>query len=386
MSNQIPFLVVGDGPAEPSGLARIARDLTQRIQQTFPQLAVVQLGGTVPPIWSAWRHYPLALREDWGALEVGRYWQELFGVRPGILFGIWDPSRLFEYLALPIPAQKWAYTAIDAENVRGGVSGPAAEVLREFDRILAYTRWGSRIIRSCRPPVPYLPHGINLETFAAPSTAEEEAAVDAILGPYVGECWILGCVATNQPRKDLGLYFQTLKALRDAGEPVYGWLHTDQHVKAWAIPQLVEDLDLRKHATVTLAEDGLSDRQLACFYHVCGCTFAPGLGEGFGYPIVESLAAGVPCVHHTYAGGAELIPKNAWRLPARAWRLESCYGLKRPVFDPEDAKNAILRAVRWREAVGEEICRGYCQGAVAHLDWGVLWPRWASWIHQGLKG
>lgn len=381
-----PFLVVGDGPAEPTGLARIARDLTAQIVQDFPGLDVVQVGGAVPPVWPSWRHQALDRGEDWGAGQVQAYWETLFGTRPGILFCVWDPARLFTYAALPIPAQKWGYCAVDAENARGGISGPAAEALSSFDRVIAYGRWGSRILKSCRSPVPYLPHGIFAETFSPFPTADEWAATEAVLGPYVGDRWILGCVATNQARKDLGLYCQTLKALQDAGEPVYGWLHTDRYVKDWSIPQLVQDLGLHKQLTVTLAEDGLSDRQLACLYHRCGCTLAPGLGEGFGYPIVESLACGIPCVHHTYAGGAELLPKPEWRMPVRAWRLESCYALKRPVLDPEDARNAILRAVRWREAVGEEVCREYCQGAVAHLDWQHLWPRWAAWIRSGLKG
>ena len=355
-----PFLIVGDGPAEPTGLSRIARDLTQRIIQTFDGLEVVQLGGPCPPVWPGWRTYPLDRSDDWGASEVQTYWDQLFGRRPGILFCIWDPSRLIAYAPLDLPCQKWAYTAIDAANVNDGISGPAAEALSRFDRVLAYGRWASRILRSCRERVPYLPHGINTKVFSDPIGQDEQEWADEILGPYVGDRWVLGCVATNQFRKDLGLYFQTLKALQDAGHPVYGWLHCDEYVKAWSLPQLVEDFRLQRQITITMAADRFSDRQMAALYQRCAVTFLPSTGEGYGYPLVESLAAGVPCIHHTYAGGTELVPKSAWRIPARAWRLESCYAMKRPVFDAEDAKNAILRAVDWRLAVGEQVCRAYC--------------------------
>jgi glycosyltransferase involved in cell wall biosynthesis len=230
--------------------------------------------------------------------------------------------------------------------------------------------------------VPYLPHGLSLETYA-PATAEEAEWVTMQLGPYVnrGDS-VIGCVATNQPRKDLGLYFQTLRALLDRGRHVFGWLHTDTMVKAWAIVQLVEDCGLAKRVMVSTKE--YTDRQLALFYQRCSATIAPGLGEGFGYPIVESLANGVPVVHGDFGGGRELVPKREWRFPVREIRLEGVYAQRRPVFRADDVANAIERVWSWRGAIGVEAAQAYCRGSVAHLDWAALWPRWRSWIRGGL--
>jgi glycosyltransferase involved in cell wall biosynthesis len=166
---------------------------------------------------------------------------------------------------------------------------------------------------------------------------------------------------------------------------VHGWLHTDKEIGTretqWVIPQLVEEFGLRKHLSVTTS---LSDAQLRNFYATCTATIAPGLGEGFGYPIVESLAAGTPVIHSTYGGGSELIPRSEWRIPVRADRVEGPYALVRPVYLAEDLANAVERAVGWRRA-DPQIAGAYCRGAVAHLDWPALWPRWASWIRQGLR-
>jgi hypothetical protein len=82
----------------------------------------------------------------------------------------------------------------------------------------------------------------------------------------------------------------------------------------------------------------------------------------------------------------ELVPKVEWRFPVRERRLESVYALQRPVFRAADVANAIERIWRWREAVGEATVRAYCRGATAHLSWSSLWPRWYSWIKQGLEG
>ena len=384
-----PFLIVSDGPQESTGLGRIARDLGSLIHESDLPVDLVSLGGPIPPIWTTWRHIPMGeaeRRDDWGRGYIEQVWRSLWRGMPGILWVIWDPSRLAALLGLDVPAQIWSYPAIDAANHRGSIGGPAGEALHHADRVIAYGRWASQIIKTMREePVPYLPHPLDLATYSAPATWEEAAWVTQQLGPQVGSLdRIVGCVATNQPRKDLGLYFQALRALADRGHHVYGWLHTDTLVKAWSVVQLVEDCGLQRRVTVSTRE--YTDRQLALLYQRCSVTIAPGLGEGFGYPIVESLASGTPVAHGDFGGGRELVPRREWRFPVRELRLEGIYGQQRPVFRAEDVANAIERIWSWREGIGEATARAYCQGAVAHLDWQSLWPRWRGWIRQGLEG
>lgn len=380
--SKTPFLLLGDGPAEPTGLGRIARDLASQILASDLPLDLIQVGGGSPPVWTAWRHVPLDRQEDWGARNVARIYQSIWGTQPGILFAVWDPSRLLPYLQIDLPVQKWAYCAIDAANVWGGVGGPARDVLTQFDRVLAYGRFGAEVIKaSCQDrPQQWLPHGINLavyEDVPHPLIAEER------LGPHAIGKTILGCVMTNQPRKDFGLLFATIRLLRDRGQNVYLWLHTDELVKAWSVQQLVEDFGLARLVTVTGINEAVSDLTMAAMYHACKVTLLPSLGEGFGYPIVESLACGVPCVHTQWAGGETLVPRVAWKVPVREVRLESVYALRRPVMRAEDWANAVERALVWAETE-DETGKAYLRGTVAHLDWPALWPRWASWIKQGL--
>ncbi len=383
MQYRTPFMIVGDGPQENTGLGRILRDLARQIHTSDLAVELVTVGGSVPPVWRDWPHYPLDERlhcgEDWGASYVEALWLSHFGDRPGILWVIWDPSRLVYYQNISLPVQKWAYTAVDADNGAGSIGGPAAQALATWDRVIAYGRWASEVIKSVRDqPVAYLPHGI---TPLAINQGVEWGRRE--LGPHVKrEDLIIGCVATNQPRKDLGLYFQTLATLKDRGFPVYGWLHTDVLVKSWSVQELVTICGLQRRVTVSTKD--YSDAELQALYQTCDVTIAPGLGEGFGYPIVESLAAGIPVVHGDFGGGRELIPKREWRFPVRELRLEGIYGLQRPVFRPADVANAIERVMEWEARFDDTIVEGYCAGAVAHLQWEALWPRWHSWIKAGL--
>lgn len=386
--DRTPLLIVSDGPQEASGLGRIARDLAALIISSDLPVELVSLGGPIPPVWTAWKHVPMGEAEragDWGRAYVESVWESLWGRRPGILWIIWDPGRLSAYSQTTAPVQLWSYPAIDGENELGSVGGPAGEILRRADRVLAYGRWASQILKSLRnQPVPYLPHGLSLEA-STPVSDEGRAWAVEQLGPHVRrQDTVIGCVATNQPRKDLGLYCQTLRELAHRGWKVYGWLHTDVMTKAWSIVQLVEDCGLAKRLTVSTSP--YTDRELAALYQACSVTIAPGLGEGFGYPIVESLANGVPVVHGDFGGGRELIPKCEWRFPVREVRLEGIYAQRRPVFRAADVANALERAWAWQAVMGAETAAAYCRGSVAHLDWTALWPRWRSWIRQGLEG
>ena len=389
MPARTPFLLLGDGPTEASGLGRIARDLAGQIL-TDPEIAplvdFVQVGGTIPPVWTAWSHYPLDRSDDWGAFNTAQIYRSIWGDQPGILFGVWDPARLWYHLHQDLPVQRWGYCAIDGQNAAERIGGPAQETLQRFDRVLAYGRFGAGVIsRSTdNKPVPWLPHGVQLWQYQY-CDDEERAAARARLGPHALSKVIIGCVMTNQPRKDFGLLFATFARLLQFGIPAHLWLHTDTLVKDWSVQQLVEDFGVQKRVTVTGLGEDLSDSQMAALYQQCTITLLPSLGEGYGYPIVESAASGVPCVHSQWAEGQAYVPLSAWQVPVREIRLEGVYGIARPVMRSEDWANAALRAIRWAQDEGET-GRAYLRGSVAHLAWSSLWGRWRSWFKQGLGG
>ena len=234
-----PFLIVSDGPNESTGLGRIARDLAGLAVNSQLDLDVVSVGGPALPVWTSWRHVPMGeveRGEDWGRSFVEALWASLWGRQPGVLLVVWDPGRLASYTGIQVPAQLWSYPAVDAANRRGGIGGPAGEALHRADRVIAYGRWASTVIKTVRDAaVPYLPHGLITSLYGPPSEEEDRWVVEQ-LGPQVKRHdRVIGCVATNQPRKDLGLYFDTLAELQARGHPVYGWLHTDVLTKAWSV-------------------------------------------------------------------------------------------------------------------------------------------------------
>jgi len=301
----------------------------------------------------------------------------------GVIFTVWDPGRCFGPMLVPLPpkVQRWGYFALDAVNSLGSISGPAADAIRGYTRVLAYGRWGSQVLRGLRQEaVPYLPHGLGKE-FSYPWHRVEVLGGLQVEAPKRDT---VGCVATNHPRKDLGLLFYTWKLLAERDPGLKFWLHTHAAVtEAWSVPELAEQVGLNNER-LTVTVDNLTDEGLAQMYSGCLVTIAPGLGEGFGYPIAESLACGAPVIHGDYAGGAELVPRREWRSGAVGSRLEGAYALERPLFDAGDFADRAWEAISWMREE-PRVVEAYCRGAVAQYDWEALRPRWLSWFRKGLR-
>lgn len=414
----LPLIFYGDGPRLPSGLGRIVRDLILRLLPLEEELdiRVHQLGVDPPDGWH-WQAWPFwgfqPSQEDQGRAPLTAILQELqkrYQQTP-IVWMVMDPARCYDLLApdsqgKQLPMRSWGYFPIDSENVQGAIGGPAAEAVWLTDRVLAYGEYGARVLhqtllarasqkldgkeRHTRkvqvtpPPVLYLPHGLDAVWQPTPLeyTGEEFLAWKTQL-PL--DATVIGCVATNQPRKDLSLLFQSAALLKREGLKIGVWLHTDRLTHAWDVGQLALDLGFAPQEVCVsgVGEDVISDEQLAARYSACDVTLGPGLGEGFGYPLVESLACGTPVIHGRFAGGVELIPLASWLVEPSAWRLESTYAVKRPVLEPREVAAALAIAAEGKKTrLGET--QAYCRGSVEHLRWEHLWPRWLTWIRIGL--
>ncbi len=377
------ILIVGDAPNRPTGLARIARDLASQIHNDIPELRVAQLAwGYDGSPWS-WPVYPVMDGENWGEGDIERTvgWHRRDDEEI-IIFTIWDPARCYPISQVAARYgndwRLWGYFAIDGTGPRGIIGGPAGAALDMYERILGYGRWGAGVLKkTTKRKIPYLPHGL-FEDWFTPSTAPSRGRWFPLESSIT-----VGCVAANQPRKDLALLFDTCHQLRErTGRLVNLWLHIDHEVNHWSVKQLAEEYEfLNKHLRVTAYE--MPDHELMSLYQACDVTIAPGLGEGFGYPIAESLASGVPVIHGSYGGGVELVPNADWLIDPVAFRGEGPYVIRRPVFHALNFVDAIERVLDWQKHE-PELVKAYCRGAVENLQWSNIWPRWKAWIKKGM--
>jgi glycosyltransferase involved in cell wall biosynthesis len=383
------ILIHSDSPALNTGLARIARHLADLLTR-LPEFRVGTYGrGEAVNRRFGWMQYtwPESTGPDdtWGQRWFPQVASDFFGAEGGILFTILDPSRI-HWLTRPqyLPAGPlrhflqnrnfavWSYLPVDHVGPTGGMTSFCEDAVRGVDRPLAYTMFGSEVLgRVLKREVEWCPHGINMDVFQP----RDGRAVRAGMG-LAEDSVLVGMVGTNQARKDWGLAAASIAELRKSLPTLRWWIKVDTQWRCWDIPALLKDYRLDDMAIVDT--DDRPDLDLSYLYSACDLTFLATGGEGWGFPVAESLACGVPCVTTNYAGSVELVPRKEWLVDPVAWRIEGPYNNVRPVCRPEDYASTMLKVLQSNVSAEE------CREAICHCDWPNLFPVWSKWFLGGL--
>jgi glycosyltransferase involved in cell wall biosynthesis len=416
----IPILLMSDAPDQHSGLARITRDLAS-ILCGQPEWRVGTYGwlgtGSSRLPWTQYH-----IRGGWGEADFPAVWDEFSQGKPGVVLSVWDLHRIV-WLARPDMLTEgelrkwltdarahrmrlWSYIPIDATGPGDRLTAMARETLLGIDRILAYSPWAADVVRRTigdaeadKRGVSWMPHGLgdtwtpassptmaisdneystNSTVSDVPSTIPVDLEPQEGGGSHAGGP-VIGVVATNQARKDFGLWAAVAAGLRQVRPDVRWWVHTDAILRHWNLAALIEDFRLHDIVEVTLPQ--LTDAEMAERYRKCSLTLAVA-PEGFGYPIFESIACGVPCLHVSYAGGASIMKTCGLEqalVSPETMRLEGEHNYLRPVHSPELWVEYILDLL---EQLPLE--DGMLTGRVDHLRWSKLkWP-WRRWFRDGI--
>lgn len=379
-----PILFVSDAISATSGLARITRDLATRVHEHLGdvyRVGTAGYGGAGSRKYP-WPDYHFSSVENWLLPELPAIAEDFAGGEELTVMFVWDASRLY-WLGMPhtcpVPflrkwvetakIKKWLYGAIDAAGPMDSLSFRIAETMKGFDRVLDYSAFSSKITGN----PDHLPHGIDTSVWKPYDRTACRA--EFIKSGFLGlkpDSLLVGIVATNQARKNWQLGIETCKILLDRGQDVRLWCHTDVLDRYWSIGNLVADYGLQGRVAITTQR--FADEQMAAMYSACDVTLgiAP---EGFGYPIAESLACGVPVVCGSYGAQAEFVPK-VMQIDPVGYYYEGAFCSKRPVHDAGLWADSAEKAKR----LGAGSSRLY-----PNLHWNNLWPHWEKWFLEGVK-
>jgi glycosyltransferase involved in cell wall biosynthesis len=382
------ILLVSDSVSSRSGLARITRDLASRIHSNMKDEFRVATAG-----WNGdgleefpWKDFPINNVEGWLIPELPKIAKKWAGEDEIIIFFISDASRLGWFAHpdwCPIPElaewarspkiKKWIYAPVDAEGPNGKLSFKLDYILKGFDRVLNYSKFSVGV--TGYPD--YIPHGIDTEAWKPrPKKQAREIFQKVGFTTLTQESFLVGIVATNQPRKDWALGFETCKILLERGLDVHLWCHTDMIERHWDLGALVHDFGLSGRVCITTQE--IPDDMMGWCYSACDVTLSIGLGEGFGFSSFESLACGIPTVYGNYAGIPEHMiepPSYMGSVEPTSYRYEGPFCCKRPILDAHEFASTAEQWNMWETAPLVDPV-----GLPEHLDWKNVWPRFAEWL------
>lgn len=377
---QTPILFVGDAPSLKTGLARIGRDLAS-LTATLPEFRVGYLGrGGLGTRQVPFACYSFPEHEGFGNEAIlNQCFRDFAGDKSGIVFVISDVSRYYWLVSSPWvqtmrlqgKLKLWIYAPVDSAGVNGKLTPIECDILKAFDRVLAYGEYGAEIlVRSMgASKVPWLPHGINMDVFQP----RDRQAARIAMGYSVTDK-VMGMVATNQARKDWGVAIAALAQL--PGWKM--WAHIDVLQRHWDLAALIHDFGVQDRIKATLT-GSMNDTELSYFYSGCDLTILPSQ-EGFGYPLAESLACGTPTCHPQDSGGRWAFDTGGCCPISEnmARRLEGLHHRYRLILSPNAIHEAMAHAFKYD--------REKCRAGIEVLDWKRLWPaRWSKFMLEGLS-
>src|SRR5262249_2291047 len=145
-------------------------------------------------------------------------------------------------------------------------------------------------------------------------------------------------------------------------------MHTDTLLHYWNLKALAAEYGINNQ--IFCENRLLHDSELASRYSSCDATLVISGGEGFCYPVAESLSCGVPAVTGSYGAQAEL---TKWIIAPETTLIDPSHNVRRAIYTANDV------AWKLREVLENPPRPQECEHLVSYLDmpWlGIVWKKW----------
>jgi len=252
----------------------------------------------------------------------------------------------------------------------GPLYPPWLEFLQAVDRPVTCSRFGQRLVEDAMggARVDMIYHGVDTAVFrplSRPRPAQLEGR------------FIVGCTARNQPRKNLPLLIEAFARFAAGKDDAVLYLHSDPDDVGWDLLDLLrrhrvfERTCISKSASPTR---GVTPAQLNKVYNLFDVMALPTAGEGFGLPIVEAMAAGVPVIVTAHSACVELVEGRGELLEVKGLMTAGRHNVDYAIPDVDDLV-AKLDLLYERDDLRERHRRNGLQFART-LDWGSIVLQW----------
>lgn len=273
---------------------------------------------------------------SYGNESLAAHAQQFFGgLRDGLLFTLLDVWVLDTQLMSRFDACSWVPVDHDPTPPR------VRRFFAESGAVpIAMSRFGEEQLQEFEPL--YVPHAVDCSTFKPYGRDAARERFDISKDEF-----IVGMVAANKgnpSRKSFVAALQAFAELRKQHSDAVLYLHTELEGKAHGVPlePVVEALGipagaLRVTSQYALEFEPTPPKLMAALYSAFDVLLAPSTGEGFGIPIMEAQACGVPVIVTDFSAMQEVCG-SGWKVEySRIWTPQQSWQAMPHVSDIYEA-------------------------------------------------
>lgn len=366
MARELPkMLYVGDFPV-PTGFGIVSKNLINTFRKHYDVHVIgINYFGDYDALNEGLKVYP-ASTGDGEIYGFEKFHRMLLQLQPEVCFVLNDIWIAMDYAkkialyrqAVPDAKTKFIlYTPIDAENIKKDFVDNTVE----FDHIITYTEFGKQqlLAAGATEDVLVIPHGVDFTKFKK----LDKLAVKKQMRMEPDDFVILN-VSRNQPRKRLDLFFFIFaKWVNTYNIPknVRVYYHGALQDYGIDILQWCETLGITDRLAISRPDltpaTGLSDEEMNMVFNVADVFFTTTAAEGWGLPVAEAMAVGVPCVLPNHSALQEWPEGNALYVDCYPFPSLTDRGLNtvHHIIDVDlavEALNNIYQNKEYREALG----------------------------------
>ncbi len=325
------ILWVSDTPRASSGLARVSREILTRVAQagTFEVACYACFDETVPEDLRELPFRVIPGDHSYGRETLPEILQE---VKPDVLVTCGD-LWMMEWLAVWPEKEGVQWVAYCMPDGRG-LPEVWRWVLSRADRTVVCSKFGFTLLGAAlfRGQIHFIPFGVDPDVFR-PLEHRDRLRADAELE----DKFVVGCVARNQFRKQIPLLVRAFARFASQRDNALLYLHTDPLDGAGSnLIDLIVRYGIAEKVRITggaKVTEGVSDEALCRFYNLLDVFVLPTMGEGFGLPILEAMACGLPVLATDCSAVTELVREHGKLIRVKEWLNVGPYNVELAVAD-----------------------------------------------------
>lgn len=200
--------------------------------------------------------------------------------------------------------------------------------------IITCSNYGVEILRAAGLTAKMAYHGVSSDF--APMSADERDAKRYAVG--WNDKFVIMCVAQNVERKQWGRLFEAVSILSKKYKDVILYAHTvpfnNYYLGGHNLPRLAVEMGIsdrvffpqdHKRHNDAIELRGVDKPGLIDLYNMADVFVLPSQVEGFGLPLAEAMACGLPVMHTNYGAGAEVIGNAGVKVQVNDWTINKSH-------------------------------------------------------------